>query len=170
MGYVVPNLSLIAQDNANACWYACALMLRNWRQATQALSAPGPSDFSYFANLHNTKSPVPWAQIRLLAQSMGLTVAPLMTPTEAQLEAWLRREGPLWLDGVPVSDDTGAPTGTGHVVVIGGIRRQNGEPQILIFNPWPPNVGNVGWFPITWLTGILSDGANNRRNAFFLYY
>lgn len=169
MEYVVPNMVLIAQDNNNACWYASALMVRGAKIANTKSCRVGPHQIPRFASLHNSQQGIPWAEIRMLAQGMGLTPAPLMSPTVSLLESWLREKGALWLDGVPV-DRKGNKAGNGHVVVIAGIRTTGASTEILIYDPWPPGVGDVSWWPISRLATILSDGANMNRDAFFLYY
>ena len=61
---------------------------------------------------------MPWAQMRMYAQKIGMKPKPLVTPTVGLLASWVR-SGPLWTDGIPV-DWAGNVAGTGHVVVLAG--------------------------------------------------
>lgn len=164
------EMTLIPQDSTNACWYASALMVWNWKQEhDQACSGPGPDDIPDFVKIHKANGVIPWVRIREFGKAMGMTPAPLVSPSEELLRSWLMVHGPLWTDGVPV-DANGNVSGSGHVVVIAGLRGTGNDAEILIYDPWPPNQGGVNWRPMTHLSGILSDGNNPNRNAFILYY
>lgn len=170
MTYVVPNMRLIPQDQNNACWYASTQMLVSWRrnrvQQTES-DLLDPSEVPEAVNVYRANNGIPWAMIRRYARMIGLEPLPLMTPTPNLLEEWLRQYGPLWCDGNAI-DTTGAPLPSGHVVVLSGIRKKQNSYEIRIHNPWPPNVGNISWVPISYLNGIFSDGDNPNRNAFLL--
>ncbi len=172
--YQVPNMVLIPQDNNNACWYASAQMVVEWRRHTDAATSPGlrgPGQVPTFAAEHAANNGLQWAQMRQFAQQLGLRPLPLMTPDQTTLQQWLTRYGPIWTDGVPVNA-TGAVVGTGHVVVLAGIRPGTtaGEHiDLLIYDPWPPNVGNVRWRPGSHLATISAGVAmDSRRNVSYL--
>lgn len=166
MSYTIPNVQLIPQDQNNACWYAATQMLIQWRRNNRQMTEMDlrdPSEVPAAVQAYKANNGLAWAQMRRYAQMIGLKPLPLMTPSENGLSQWLMHYGPLWCDGVPV-DRNGNVVGTGHVVVISGIRRN----QIRIHDPWPPNIGDVSWRPLIHLGGILSDGNNPNRNTFFL--
>jgi hypothetical protein len=161
MAFTVPNMRLIAQDLNNACWYASAQMVIQWRRRSRQMSELGimdPSEVPAAVAAHRANNGLLWSKMQLFAKLIGLKPLPLMSPTEGQLESWFQQYGPLWTDGVPV-DANGRPAGTGHVVVLAGITRKGGQSKLLVYDPWPPNQGNVSWRPLSHLAGILSDGS-----------
>jgi len=166
MAITVSGMTLIPQDNNNACWYASAQMVIKWRrdktQSTE-MAITDPSEVADIEAVHKAKNGYPWARMKQFAKALGLRELPLVCPTEALVESWLCTYGPIWTDGVPV-DASGNPAGTGHVVVLAGIR----PGEICIYDPWPPNMGNVSWRPSSHLVGIQSDGANPGRDVCFL--
>jgi len=163
-------MRLIPQDLSNACWFAATQMVVQWRR-NQTRSTPrdllDPSELPAAVALHRANNVLAWASMRKYAQMIGLARLPLISPTPATLESWLRNYGPIWTDGVPV-DARGNIVGRGHVVVISGIRTRNRNTQIRIHDPWPSNRGDVSWRPISHLGGILSAGASPSRDTFFL--
>lgn len=170
MSYTVPNVQLVPQDLNNACWYASTQMVIGWRRRRTLMSEIGifdPSEVAAAVQAHKANNGLLWAAMRRYAQMVGLEPLPLMSPTPELLEQWLRRFGPLWTDGVPVGPG-GKVVGTGHVVVIAGVRTKDTSHEILVYDPWPPGVGNVSWRPYSHLAGILSDGANPNRDTFFM--
>ncbi|HZT31386.1 MAG TPA: papain-like cysteine protease family protein [Bryobacteraceae bacterium] len=172
--YTVPNVNLIPQDNNNACWYASAMMVVNWRRNAEQQSRMdllSPSEVPQIEAVHRANNGLLWAEMRRFAAQLGLTPLPLMTPTPETLVTWLRTYGPIWTDGVPV-DSNGTIVGTGHVVVLAGIRPASGGSEhfeLLIYDPWPPNQGDVRWRPASHLAIIESGVADNpNRNVSFL--
>ena len=170
MSYTVPNVQLIPQDLNNACWYAATQMVVQWRrnavQMTE-MNLRDPFEVPAAVAAHKANNGLAWAAMRRYAQMIGLVPLPLMSPTPSLLEQWLVSHGPVWCDGVPV-DKNGNPAGTGHVVVLSGVRRKGQGHEIRIHDPWPPNTGDVSWRPYSHLAGILSAGANTHRDTFFL--
>ena len=172
--YHVPNMVLIPQDNNNACWYASARMVVEWRRNADQLSSSrlrSPEQVPQFAAVHAANDGLQWAQMREFARQLGLRPLPLVSPSSDLLQRWFMWYGPVWTDGVPV-DATGAIVGRGHVVVLAGVRTttSGGENfQILVYDPWPPNVGDVRWRPASHLS-IISSGVafDSRRNVSFL--
>lgn len=172
--YLVPNMVLIPQDNNNACWYASAQMVIQWRRNANAISSPGlrgPGEVPQWAAVHAANNGLQWAVMRQFAQQLGLRPLPLMTPSAETLQEWLIRYGPIWTDGVPVNA-AGVIVGTGHVVVLAGIRASSTSDEhydLMIYDPWPPNVGNSRWRPGSHLSLISSGVAGDtRRNVSFL--
>lgn len=169
-------MQLIPQDQTNACWYASTLMVLEWNRRGEMMSHTAESLIDPGAHTgidatHRANNGLLWAQMRRFAQEMGLRELPLMTPTPQELERWFRTYGPVWTDGVPV-DRNGNVVGTGHVVVLAGIRPATGAGEhyeIKIYDPWPPNVGDVRWRPASHLSLITSGVAGNTsRNVCFL--
>lgn len=172
--YMVPGVVLIPQDNNNACWYASARMVVEWRRECEQqtrMDLRAPQDVPQVEAIHKASDGLLWAQMRNFAQQLGLTPLPLCTPAPQLLANWLQTYGPIWTDGVPV-DANGHIVGTGHVVVLAGIRQAiipNESYELLIYDPWPPNVGNVRWRPGSHLSLIESGVANNPdRNVSFM--
>jgi hypothetical protein len=131
MSFSIANVPLIPQTQTMACWYASAQMLIEWRRLrTQMceIAHPPPSQVPELESMFKANSGLRWDRTVALAKDLGLKPVPPMTPTAESIESWLRTNGPLWLDGLFPS---------GHVVVITGIEGSD----ILINDPWPPNVG-----------------------------
>ena len=168
--YIVQNMTLIPQDQTNACWFAATQMVVQWRRNKTQSTEMGlrdPSEVPAAVTAHRANNGLLWASMRRYAQMIGLKPLPLVSPSPELIASWLQWYGPIWTDGVPV-DAVGNISGTGHVVVISGIRNRYSSTEIQIHDPWPPNRGNVSWRPISHLAGILSDGANLNRDTFFL--
>ncbi len=69
-----------------------------------------------------------------MAKRLGLAVIPPITPTTDAVESWLKRYGPLWVNGRK------------HIVVIAGIKKAaSGDHQVLVYDPAPRNVGQIEW-------------------------
>lgn len=168
--FTVQNMTLIPQSQSNACWFAATQMVVQWRrnktQSTE-MDLRDPSEVPAAVTAHIANNGLLWSSMRQYAQMIGLVPLPLVSPSPELLSSWLQLYGPIWTDGVPV-DPNGNTAGTGHVVVISGIRSNNGNTEIQIHDPWPVNRGNVSWRPISHLAGILSDGGNLNRDTFFL--
>ena len=174
--YTVPDMNLIPQDQSNACWYASARMVVEWKRSTERMTRPdllAPGEEPILAAIHKANNGLQWAQMRTFAQQLGLRPLPLGTPTPKTLENWLRTYGPIWTDGVPVNA-AGVVVGHGHVVVLAGIRPASVPSEnyeLLIYDPWPPGIhgGNVRWRPGSHLAIIESGVATNPdRNVSFL--
>lgn len=163
------GVNLIAQDNNNACWWASMMMMYQWRKAVGG-SAVNPSTIPGLNALHRASNGLPWAQMRMYAETVGMRPKPLVTPTADLLAGWLR-DGPLWTDGIPV-DWNGNVAGTGHVVVLAGLRsvQNSNEYEVYVYDPWPVSIGHEGWRPISRLTTIMLAGANPKRDVTFLSY
>jgi hypothetical protein len=163
------GVNLIAQDNNNACWWASMMMMYQWRKAVGG-SAVNPSTIPGLNSLHRASNGLPWAQMRMYAETVGMRPKPLVTPTADLLAGWLR-DGPLWTDGIPV-DWNGNVAGTGHVVVLAGLRsvQNSNEYEVYVYDPWPVSIGHEGWRPISHLTTIMLAGANPKRDVTFLSY
>ncbi len=174
--YAVQGMQLMPQDRTNACWYASALMVLQWRRRGEMMShsARGlidPSAYPAIDATYRANNGLQWSAMKRLARRLGLREMPLMTPTTGELERWFRSYGPVWTDGVPVNA-AGQPVGTGHVVVLAGIRpstRRGESYELKIYDPWPPNVGDVRWRPASHLSAITAGvAANPGRNVCFL--
>jgi hypothetical protein len=125
--YEVPGVNLIRQDKDNACWFASAMMLINWkernlptaRMACQGIDSKTLALYKANNGIHND-------QIISLAKRLGLVAVPPQTPTMDGLLGWLRHYGPLWTNGVR------------HIVVIGGVKEvARGRYSVKVYDPWP---------------------------------
>jgi len=169
-------MQLIPQDQTNACWYASALMLLQWSRSGELMSHSTDSLISPVANpiitaTYRANNVLLWTEMKRTALQLGMREMPLATPSPAELERWFRLYGPVWTDGFPVNS-AGQAVGTGHVVVLAGIRASSlpGESYDLkVYDPWPPNVGNISWRPSSHLSAITEGVASNPgRNVCFL--
>jgi len=140
MAYIVPGMNLIPQTTMMGCWYASAKMLITWRrgqvQMTEA-SMPDPSEDPASAALFASNSGVQNPAILPMAKRLGLESVPPMSPTPEAIESWLRRYGPLWVNGKT------------HIVVIAGINGNN----LLVYNPAPVGTGGIQWLSFDWYIG-----------------
>jgi hypothetical protein len=145
------------------------LMMYEWRKALGGKPID-PHTIPGLSALHKASNGLPWAQMRMYAQKIGMKPKPLATPTIDLLASWLR-SGPLWTDGIPV-DWAGNISGTGHVVVVAGLRsvQNSDEYEIYVYDPWPVGIGHEGWRPISHLTTMMLAGANPKRDVTFLSY
>jgi len=159
MYYVVGGMQLIPQTKTMACWYASAQMLIQWRRQTRQQSESGiydPSEDADLVKIKDKDSGIGNKDILGMALKLGLQSVPPMTPTEETLEAWLKRYGPLWVNGKT------------HIVVIAGIKPGN----LLVFDPAPVNSGTIGWRTIRgWYIGSGVDSRDTSRavEAVFLH-
>lgn len=174
--YEVSGMQLMPQDQTNACWYASALMVLQWSRRSElmshsATSLINPATHPVIDATYRANNVLLWTAMKQTAIKLGLRELPLMTPSAATLEQWYRSYGPIWTDGVPV-DRNGNAVGTGHVVVLAGIRsstRAGESYELKIYDPWPPNVGAVSWRPASHLSTIIAGVADNpNRNVCFL--
>ncbi|HNQ16381.1 MAG TPA: papain-like cysteine protease family protein, partial [Pyrinomonadaceae bacterium] len=69
-----------------------------------------------------------------MAKRIGLESIPPVTATPETVEGWLKKYGPLWVNG------------KSHIVVIAGIATLPViGTQVLVYDPAPVNVGKVEW-------------------------
>jgi hypothetical protein len=140
MAYIVTGMTLIPQTVTEGCWYASAKMLIAWRrghlQMTEA-SMRDPSEDPASAALYASNSGIENPQILPMAKRLGLESIPPMSPTEGAIESWLRKYGPLWVNGKT------------HIVVISGINGNN----LQIYNPAPVGSGGIQWLTFDWYIG-----------------
>jgi hypothetical protein len=163
------GVHLIPQDNHNACWWASSLMMYEWRKMFGG-AAVDPSSITGLTDLHRASNGLPWAMMRFYAQKLGMRPKPLASPTIELLARWLQA-GPLWTDGIAV-DWAGHVAGTGHVVVLAGLRSvpNRNQYEVYVYDPWPVSRGHEGWRPISHLVTIMLAGANKERDVTFLSY
>jgi hypothetical protein len=164
--YRVPNMRLVPQDLNNACWWASAVMLLMWKNRFRdPFRMDHPAYHNRLLQTHRANNGLRASQMADLARQLGLrSIPPLRhAPTMVELEALLRRYGPLWADGMALNSTggfNGAP-GTGHVVVIAGVRATPRD-EVLIYDPWPPPAatapgtranagGRIYWRPASFL-------------------
>lgn len=130
--YVVPGMTLIPQQDNMSCWYASAKMLIHWKMNKFQMCLVGlipPELDGQSLKIRDAGSGILNPQILSMAKRLGLRAVPPMSPTNQALEMWLRRYGPLWVNG------------KSHIVVIAGIR----DMQVKVYDPWPPKEGRIDW-------------------------
>jgi hypothetical protein len=165
MAYVVPGMKLIPQSMTMSCWYASLQMLIKWKEEQQQKS---------FANLISPEFDAKCSQIRdantgivnpeiiKTAKRIGLKAVPPVSPTPEALEGWLKDYGPLWVNGKQ------------HIVVIAGIMwLPYLDYMVLVYDPWPVNVGKIEWRSLSaWYAGGSSPSSRDTGadvEAVFLY-
>jgi hypothetical protein len=158
--YQVPGLELIPQTKNMSCWYASAQMLIKWQRNQLRMSVGANADPSQIAKSITwevANNGIINPQVIELAKVLGLRVVPPASLTLEYIEALLRKHGPLWTNG------------KAHITVIGGINRVSKE--ILVFDPWPPNAGEVKWRPFATYLGNGNAGRDTGADvqASFLY-
>lgn len=138
--YEVPGMTLIPQTMRMSCWYASAQMLIQWRQnkTQQSLQWLVPPELdAQCAALRDGNTGILNPQIVRMANRLGLSSIPPMTPTAGLMETWLRTYGPLWVNG------------KSHIVVIAGINTE--QMLVKVYDPAPVNIGKVEWRSlVTW--------------------
>src|SRR5437868_7883824 len=165
MAYVVPNMTLIPQALGMSCWYASVQMLVKWKeeQRQQSLAHLIPPDLdTKCAAIRDANTGITNPEILKMAQRIGLQSVPPLSPTTQALETWLRQYGPLWVNG------------KSHIVVIAGIMNiwPLGD-MLLVYDPWPVNVGKIEWRSLSdWYamgSSVSSRDTGKDVEAVFLY-
>jgi hypothetical protein len=136
MHFVVKNMTLIPQDKTMSCWYASGQMLVHWRQeSTQSceIAHPDPSLVKKWGKLYDQNTGITNDKILEFARDLGLVAVPPMCPTPEAIEGWLKKYGPLWVNGVR------------HITVIAGIRDTEGKVEVLVYDPALPNKKHGEW-------------------------
>lgn len=141
MAYIVQGMTLIPQQLNMSCWYASAQMLIQWKmdQRQQSISGLIPPDLdAQCAKIRDDNKGIQNPAIIKMAKRIGLEAIPPMTPTTDALEGWLKKYGPLWVNGKT------------HIVVIAGIMYfpMLGH-YLLVYDPSPVNVGKIEWRSLT---------------------
>lgn len=153
MAYIVPNMTLIPQMKAMSCWYASARMLIRWRGDYTQSSEMGiidPELDAASAALRDADNGIANPQIVAFARRIGLQPVPPMSPTEQAIEGWLRRYGPLWVNG------------KSHIVVIAGID----SGWVLVYDPAPQYKGRINWRSLSdWYIGNDVDARDTGRDV-----
>jgi hypothetical protein len=143
--FEISDVTLIVQDQTNACWFASAMMVLDWKAArsgTPATVSVDPDTSSKY--LGNEK--INNNEIIPLANRLGLVAVPPMSPSVSGILGWLQNYGPLWSNGVE------------HIVVIAGIRSGGGSGyEVKVYDPGPGK--GVGWRTLSgWFTGFDPGG------------
>jgi hypothetical protein len=129
-------MKLIPQSMAMSCWYASMQMLISWKEdqlkASLARLIPPEMD-DECARLRDADNGILNPQIVKLAKRIGLKAVPPLCPSPDALEGWLRDYGPLWVNGKT------------HIVVIAGIGKGVYGDEVLVYDPWPVNIGKIEW-------------------------
>lgn len=134
--YMVSGVSLLPQTNNAACWFAAAQMVIRWRRDRTQSSEIGivdPSESLPEVARFQAMNGITDAQIVGLAQRLGLRRIPPMSPTADAVGGWLKKYGPLWVNGKT------------HIVVIAGIRPDH----LYVHDPLPVKIGKTEWRSIT---------------------
>ena len=160
--YEVPGMTLIPQTMRMSCWYASAQMLIQWRQnkTQQSLAWLVPPELdAQCAQLRDGNAGIGNPQIVRMANRLGLSAIPPMTPTAELMETWLRTYGPLWVNGKT------------HIVVIAGIDTE--KLMVKVYDPAPVNAGRIEWRSlVTWYalgTSVSTRDTSSSVQTVFLY-
>ena len=150
MNYEVPGMTLMPQQDNTACWYASAQMLIHWKMNRLRMCLADlipPSLDAECRKIRDAGGGIVNSEILAMAKRLGLQAVPPMSPTLDALEDWLRRYGPLWVNGKT------------HIVVIAGIRNMS----VKVYDPWPPKKGRIDWRSLTtwYVGGVNPDGQPN---------
>lgn len=164
MAYIVQGMKLIPQTQTMSCWYASAQMLITWKMEQRQQSIMGlipPELDAECAKIRDDNKGIANPQIVKMAKRLGLEAIPPMSPTTDALEGWLKKYGPLWVNGKT------------HIVVIAGIYN---DPflgaRLRIYDPSPVNVGKIDWRSMSsWYTGGDVDSRDTSKSVetVFLY-
>ena len=138
--YAVHGMTMVPQQLEWSCWYASAQMLIKWRmnKTQQSLAWLVPPELdAECKRLRDGNAGIGNPDILPMAKRLGLREIPPMSPTPAALESWLRRYGPLWVNGKT------------HIVVLAGI--DTAALTVKVYDPAPVGVGRVEWRSLaTW--------------------
>lgn len=163
MGYIVKGMTLIPQKLSDSCWYASAQMLIHWKQEQRQQSISGlipPELDAQCVKIRDDNKGIVNPEILKMAKRIGLKGVPPVSPTPDAIEGWLKTYGPLWVNG------------TNHIVVLAGIANFPvlGH-RLLIYDPWPVNVGKIDWRSLDWYTGSAVDSRDTGAGVetVFLY-
>jgi ABC-type bacteriocin/lantibiotic exporter with double-glycine peptidase domain len=157
--YFVPGMTLIPQTKEWSCWYASARMLIQWRRdRTRSCERDiiDPADDEAACKLRDDNTGIANKQIVAFARRLGLVAVPPMSPTPGAIEDWLKRYGPLWVNGKR------------HIVVIAGIK----DLDVYVYDPAPVDQGDTGWRSLSgWYVGNEDDSRDTRASveAVFLH-
>lgn len=167
MRYEVQGMTLIPQQLNTSCWYASAQMLIQWKCDKYQMSFSDLIPPEYDAISRKIRDDpndggLGNGQILPMAKRLGLEAVPPMSPTPGAILDWLRKYGPLWVNGKT------------HIVVIAGI---SGD-LVKVYDPWPPKRGKIDWRSLTtwyvggkhWDTSVdASRDTDNAVEAVFLH-
>ncbi len=130
------TVSLIGQDNPNACWAASSAMMLSWKKQqsisiSSALTTLDGGNNGVFRTTYNNSAALPLAQVNALVQKVGLKAE---APANYSIDFYKDRlkKGPLLILYQ-------ASAGIAHAVVLYGIEG-DGTPKntfLLINDPWP---------------------------------
>ena len=162
MDYCVPGMALIPQKSKMACWYASAQMLVQWhREKFQRtdMDLPDPSEVPGLQALMQKDTGISDTQIVSAAKQLGLQLIPPMSPLPQTLLSWLKRYGPLWINGYR------------HITVMAGIRDTKTDTELLIYDPAPVGVGKIEWRSLPgWYIGDSWSGRDTTTNSGVFMY
>lgn len=136
MAYIVQNMTLIPQGLSDSCWYASAQMLIKWKEESSQMSFAhliSPEFDAECSKIRDDNKGILNPQILKMAKRIGLKGVPPMSPTPDTIQSWLESYGPLWVNGKR------------HIVVIAGITFWTPDYYLLVYDPWPVNVGKIEW-------------------------
>ena len=155
--YVVPKMKLIPQDKEMSCWYASGMMIIEWRRRSRMMSEvahPDPSQVGRWQKLYREDKGITNAKILDFARDLGLVPVPPMSPTVESIAQWLRRYGPLWVNGVV------------HITVIAGIREKRDGCEVLVYDPAKRAKPHGEWRGLAeWYVGNAHSGRDTSRGV-----
>ena len=136
----VQNVPLVAQRGDGVCWFASALMLYKWAQATGHTTMKDPMADSGMKMRWDNNLDWGSGHNAFLATTLAMKTHASI-PTEYQgLNTFFQSHGPIWAAG----QKTWGGADHGHVVVICGVA----DTGVFIHDPEPVNQGVSLW--LTW--------------------
>src|SRR5215218_10541313 len=107
-------------------------MLIKWKEEQRQVSFAdliSPEFDAQCSAIRDANTGIMNPQILATAKRVGLQAVPPVTPTPEALEGWLRKYGPLWVNG------------KSHIVVIAGIMKMPlSDHMLLVYDPSPVNI------------------------------
>lgn len=151
--YVVPGMTLIPQQLKMSCWYASAQMLIKWKmdKTLSCMQEIVPAELdAECIKIRDDNNGIANQQILNMAKRLGLRPIPPVCPSTEALDGWLRKYGPLWVNGKT------------HIVVIAGISNEN----LKVYDPSPVGAGRIDWRSISdWYEGSSSSSRDTSASV-----
>jgi hypothetical protein len=137
--YIVPNAKNVAQMNDGVCWWAGAMVLYQWSQASNGNMKEPNADDDVKQRWENNRD-WPACNSTQLATKLRLKTYTDVPKDYDGLKDFLQVHGPVW---TALQKNWGG-NDYSHVVVIAGVR----DDGVLAFDPEPVGAGSRKW--LTW--------------------
>src|ERR1700736_6446368 len=97
--YIVPDMTLIVQDQSMACWFASAMMVLTWKANRNGTLVTVNMD-QETVDQYKANDGMSNDQVVPFAIRVGLVAVPPQSPSIDYLLSLLQQRGPLWVNGV----------------------------------------------------------------------